>query len=298
MRRGPSGVRLKPRGTRLAHVADSLRSRDAPVRHPDAARSSSCRRRRGRSACTSAARPCTSASTSATPCRSSSSMWLKRWLELDRLRDDARQQHHRHQRQDLRRGAGRERRGSRTEATRWYLEDTGRLGLGDARLAADSPTETMPEQIVAMIAELVDRGLRLRVRRRRLLPGLALPGLRRALAAAVSTRCASRSRTRARRIHATSRSGRRTSRARTRGGSRRGARGRPGLAHRVLGDVREAARAGVLRSTAAGSTSSSRTTRTRSRSRARSATRSRASGCTTGCCGSRARRCTSRSATS
>ena len=51
-------------------------------------------------------------------------------------------------------------------------------------------------------------------------------------------------------------------------------------------------------STAAGSTSSSRTTRTSARSRWRSATRSRGSGCTTGCSGSPARRCPSRSATS
>ena len=70
------------------------------------------------------------------------------------------------------------------------------------------------------------------------------------------------------------------------------------LAHRVLGDGREAPRPGRSRSTAPASTSSSRTTRTSSRSRARSGTSSRGSGCTTGCSASPARRCRSRSGTS
>ncbi len=52
------------------------------------------------------------------------------------------------------------------------------------------------------------------------------------------------------------------------------------------------------RSTAVGSTSSSRTTRTRSPSRAARAASSRGCGCTTGCCDSAERRCRSRSATS
>ena len=72
----------------------------------------------------------------------------------------------------------------------------------------------------------------------------------------------------------------------------------PRLAHRVLGDGGEAARAGRSRSTAAGSTSSSPTTRTSWRSRGRSGTSSRRSGCTTACSASPARRCRSRSATS
>ena len=59
--------------------------------------------------------------------------------------------------------------------------------------------------------------------------------------------------------------------------------GPAGLAHRVLGDGREAPRRRRSRSTAAGSTSSSRTTRTSWRSRARAATSSRRSGCTTAC---------------
>ena len=70
-------------------------------------------------------------------------------------------------------------------------------------------------------------------------------------------------------------------------------RGRPGwhiecsaMAEKLLGPS--------SRSTAAGSTSSSRTTRTSSRSRARSATRSRASGCTTACSASRGEKMSSR----
>ena len=58
-------------------------------------------------------------------------------------------------------------------------------------------------------------------------------------------------------------------------GTRRGGRGRPGLAHRVLGDGARRRSGRCSRSTAAASTSSSRTTRTSSRSRARSATSSR-----------------------
>ena len=107
-----------------------------------------------------------------------------------------------------------------------------------------------------------------------------------------------RSRARSRRIRATSRSGRRTSpRPRTRGGTRRGAAaGRAGTSSARRWPRRSTGRRS--RSTAAGSTSSSRTTRTRSRSRARSGIRSRRSGRTTGCSGSPARRCRSRSATS
>ena len=75
--------------------------------------------------------------------------------------------------------------------------------------------------------------------------------------------------------------------------------GPPGLAHRVLGDGREAARRWTSRSTAAAPTSSSPTTRTRSpRPRRRAASRSPGSGCTTGWSRSPRRRCRSRSATS
>ena len=62
-------------------------------------------------------------------------------------------------------------------------------------------------------------------------------------------------------------------------------RGPPGLAHRVLGDGRAAARAPTSRSTAAARTWCSPTTRTRSpRPRPRAASRSPGSGCTTAWC--------------
>ena len=71
----------------------------------------------------------------------------------------------------------------------------------------------------------------------------------------------------------------------------------PRLAHRVLGDGRGGVRAGVRDPRRRRSISSSRTTRTSLHSRARSATSSPASGRTTGCSSSAARRCRSRSAT-
>ena len=103
----------------------------------------------------------------------------------------------------------------------------------------------------------------------------------------------------ARRTRSTSRSGRRTRRARTPPGTRRGARGRPGLAHRVLGDGRGAAGRRL------------RHPRRRHRPRLpaprerggadagrRAASRWRGCGCTTACSSSPTRRCPSRSATS
>ena len=65
--------------------------------------------RRARSGCTSAARPSTRAPTSATRGRSCSAV-VQALAARARLRGDARAQHHRRQRQDLRGGAGRERR--------------------------------------------------------------------------------------------------------------------------------------------------------------------------------------------
>ena len=91
-------------------------------------------------------------------------------------------QRHRHQRQDLRRGA-RGRACPRTsfaaEMTRAYVEDTDRLGLGrpDAEPLAtrDDPRDRRPDRGP-------DRARpRLRVGRRRLLPGPQLPRLRQAL---------------------------------------------------------------------------------------------------------------------
>ena len=187
------------------------------------------------------------------------------------------------------------------DASGWYVEDTGDLGLGRPDVEPKA-TETVPE-IVAMIEQLVGLGARLPGGRRRLLPRRELPRLRPALRPP-----------RRRGGHAQPLRGAGAERAQ--GGPARlraleGAQGGRGhlvglalgprpsrLAHRVLGDGRGSTSGRSSRSTAAGSTSSSRTTRTSSRSRGRSATSSRSSGCTTGCSGSRARRCRSRSATS
>ena len=181
------------------------------------------------------------------------------------------------------------------EATRWYVEDTGRFLLDEVDHWPKA-TETIDE-IIAFIVELIERGLRLRGRGRRLLPRLSAGRSTAASPGRSRIRSRSRSRTRARKTRATSRSGRRTSRGRTPGGTR------PGVAAVRAGTSsarrwRRSCSARSSRSTAAGSTSSSRITRTSSRSRGRSATSSRRSGCTTGCSASPARRCRSRSATS
>jgi cysteinyl-tRNA synthetase len=84
--------------------------------------------------------------------------------------------------------------------------------------------------------------------------------------------------------------------ARTRGGSRRGAAGRPGW-HIECSAMARSSSGRPSRSTAAGSTSSSAPRERVAQSRSLG-TASRSSGCTTGCCDLRARRCRSRSATS
>ena len=126
------------------------------------------------------------------------------------------------------------------------------------------------------------RRLRLRVRRRRLLPRHGATPTTGASPARSSTRCASRSRTPARRIPGTSRSGRRTSPVRTRRGRRPGGTAAPAGTSSARRCPRSTS-GRASRSTAAAWTSSSHTTRTRSRSHARSATTSRGSGCTTAC---------------
>ena len=219
-------------------------------------------------------------------------MWLQRWLRLQGY--DVTLVHNITDVNDkiYEAAPGRQRR-ARREATEWYLEDTGALRPRRGRPLQPKATETIDE-IVAF-----DRGAhrarpRLRGRGRRLLPRRELPRVRAALGPAAR------------------RAGRGAGAEPAQGGSARlralegeqAGRGhlvglalgpRPaGLAHRVLGDGREATSGRRSRSTAAGSTSSSRTTRTSSPSRARSATSSRASGCTTACSASPARRCRSR----
>ena len=230
--------------------------------------------------CTSAARPSTSGPTSATRARSSSRMWLRRWLRERGYDVDARPEHHGHQRQDLRGGARAQRRARR--AGDRVVPGGHRAPRARAcRTHEPKATETVPADRRA------DRGAgraraRLRGRRRRLLPRRALPRVRHAVGPAA-------------------RPGRGAGAEPAQGGPARlralegEQAGRGHLVGLAVGP--RPARAGTSsarrwprsssgrrsRSTAAGSTSSSRTTRTSSRSRGRSGTRSRGSGCTTGC---------------
>ena len=120
------------------------------------ARSRSCRRRRARSACTSAARPSTRAPTSATRGPFVDRHVAAQLAPRARLRRDARPQHHRRQRQDLRGRAGRERRARRR---------TRRSGTSRTRTSSASAGPTTCRRrarrspaIVALIEELVERG--------------------------------------------------------------------------------------------------------------------------------------------
>ncbi len=102
----------------------------------------SCAARRGRPVGIYACGPTVyAASTSATRARSSSSALLKRFLEHEGYDVDARDQRHRRQRQDLRRGrgAGPSSAELAAEMTAAYLADTDALGLGrpDARAARE-----------------------------------------------------------------------------------------------------------------------------------------------------------------
>ena len=130
------------------------------------------------------------------------------------------------------------------QATEWYLEDTGRFGLDEVD-HWPKVTESM-DGIVALHRRPDRTRLRLRGRRRRLLPRRRLGGVRQALRARSPIRSRSRSRTRARRIRATSRSGRRTSPTRTRPGTSPWGEGRPGwhiecsaMAEQLLGPAFE-----------------------------------------------------------
>ena len=198
-------------------------------------------------------------------------MWLRSWLRATGYDADARPQHHRRQRQDLRRRAERER-GARRARDRLVPRGHRRPRARDARLPAEGHRAHPGDRPLHRAAR---RGrLRLPGRGRRLLPRRALRRVRAALGPAA-------------------RPGRGAGAEPAQGGparlralegeqARRGhalglavGPGPAGLAHRVLGDGGGAARPDASRSTAAGSTSSSRITRTRSPSRARSATGSR-----------------------
>ena len=104
---------------------------------PSSARRSICRSRRGRSACTSAARRSTRGAHIGNARPFILGMWLRSWLRERGLRRHARPQHHGRERQDLRRRAGAASAELAERATAWYLEDTGDLGLGHAGRAAE-----------------------------------------------------------------------------------------------------------------------------------------------------------------
>ena len=185
------------------------------------------------------------------------------------------------------------------EMTRAYVEDTDRLGLGrpDAEPLA---SETIAE-IVELIEALIESRPRLRVRGGRLLPRPQLPRLRQALQPRPRRDGPGRGGG-----HREPEGGPARLRALEGAQARRGhrlavavGRGPARLAHRVLGDGREAPRAPTSTIHGGGVDLSSPTTRTRSpRPRPRAACRWRGSGCTTGWSGWPRRRCRSRSATS
>ena len=106
-------------------------------------------------------------------------MWLARWLRAARLRRGARPQHHGHQRQDLRRGAGSERRARRARDASGTSRTPADLGLG---MPDDLPraTEVVP-QIVAFIEGLVERGFAYEVDGDVYFRVARVPGLRAAL---------------------------------------------------------------------------------------------------------------------
>ena len=195
-------------------------------------------------------------------------MWLRSWLKSDGLRREARPQHHRRQRQDLRRRAGRER-GARRASDRVVPRGHGRPRARHARRSAEGDGVRAGDRRVHRGADR--ERARVRGRRRRLLPCRELPGLRPPLRPEArpgrAGRGAERAEGRPARLRALEGE---QGRARTRRGSRRGAAaGRAGTSSARRWPRTSSGRRS--RSTAAGSTSSSPTTRTSSRSRVRSA---------------------------
>ena len=218
-----------------------------------------------------------------------------------RLRRDARPQHHRHQRQDLRGGARRRARGSPPTQRAGTSRTPTLLGLGmpGSRAAGDGD---VPE-IVALHRGAGRARPRVRGRRRRLLPRRALPGLRATLGPP-------------RRRVGDAQPLRGGGAERAQGGSARlralegaqGGRGHvvglavgprpPRLAHRVLGDGREALGPAFEIHGGGLDLVFPHHENEIAQSRGARAASSRGSGCTTGCSGSAARRCRSRSGTS
>ena len=179
-----------------------------------------CPTRPRRSACTSAARPSTSAPTSATRCPFVIFAWLRNWL-----REHGYDVTYVHNITDINDkiyeaapGASAER---AREATQWYLDDTRLVRARDARRAAARDRDDSRDRRADRGA---DRGRpRVRGRRRRLLPRRELRELRRALGPAARSGRGAGAEPAEGGSRATSRSGRRRRRARTRPGRRPGA---------------------------------------------------------------------------
>ena len=151
---------------------------------------------------------------------------IRRYLEHRGLRGAARPELHRHRRQDhqpRQRGADRPRRADGALHRGVARRDARPQCLARRRITRGRRRRSA--QIIAMVQGLIDRGPRLRGRRRRLLSGALVRGLRQARRTATSTICsrepASRS-TSGKRTRSTSRSGKPPNRA-SRAGSRHGA---------------------------------------------------------------------------
>ena len=148
--RGSGGLRRSVRGLRIygVQIYDSFTRRKEELPAPPA-----------RSGCTSAGRRSTSASTSATRGPYVVFLWMRNWLReqgyeatlVENITDVNDKIY------DAARAEGIPSAELAERATRWYFEDTDGLGIGRPDVEPLA-TETIPE-IVALIEELVERGL-------------------------------------------------------------------------------------------------------------------------------------------
>ena len=228
---------------------------------------------------------------------------IRRYLEWSGLRGHVREQRHQRRGQDHRPGRRARARASSEVADRYEAEYWHQLDRLGVRAPDEVPRATeFIDQMIELIAELVDARPRVRDRgRRRLLPGRHVRRLRRAVAP--QARRPDRGRGRARRRR---RAEAQPGRLRALEGGEAGRAGlglavgsrpaRAGTSSARRCRSRSSARAST--STAAATTSCSRTTRTSGPRPRPRATRSRGTGSTAGWSRSAARRCRSRSATS
>ena len=200
---------------------------------------------RARSGCTSAARPSTQRAHVGNARPFVIGMWLRSWLKETRLRGDARPQHHRRQRQDLRRRA--------PDGERRARRAGDRAGTSRTRTASGSACPTRAErdrdvpEIVALIEELIERGHAYEVEGDVYFRVASFPDYGELSGQRTSTTWSrSRSRTTRRRTRATSRSGRRTKEGEDTSWDSPWGRGRPGwhiecsaMAEKLLGPAFE-----------------------------------------------------------